>query len=590
MIPHTVADQPQDNALLSLPLGSLSILALLFIAGLFIPNCDYLAFRYGQGLPPGAYGSSLMDLHYSLYRYVAAFSDLLLSWMGYSYFNLLGFWVLFLVASLWFCIHECIAFIRLPQTYIFLWILGIGIHGFWAEFSQFGESYLTYALALSATGFALHASRLDSLKSFTKTLLVIFWSSIILMTYQAMFLILIFCIILALIRDSVIENSAYQPSILKDFLPILMGICISCALFLLITRIMPYIFPIAIDRSYSFAWRDVIKNILAYFLTLPALFLPRADDIPYYFSFPLHERLLYGLTYGVMFFYLYFRRAVIPFIALILGIFLSAGPMNIFIPGYFPTLRSMTPTAFFQIGLVFILAVLGFEWLKRHKPDWNHEKIFLTLGLMIVCLSGANQLSILGERWRQYRQDIAIANGIKFDLRANRRLYPGSKIAFLSEKRSHIAQLNRMLIMDFPISAFSFSASPSEVPFLKSVSGIDILHITAGHLLSYTKAPTILHLYEALCSQAYPPWEFRSVEDITLICLPSVSKANNISPQSHDFSDAAKSVGDASSQKPADRQRAHVQDNKAFHDQQVAHRTEIASLWNHPEAIDTSAH
>jgi hypothetical protein len=264
------------------------------------------------------------------------------------------------------------------------------------------------------------------------------------------------------------------------------------------------------------------KNTFAYILALPLLFFPRANDVPYYFSFPIHERLIYGASYIVAFLGLYYKRMLMAFITLMIGILLTAGPMNIFVPGYFPTLRSMTPTAFFQVGLVLILGLKGFEWLKNHYPTWARKPILLGIPLTILALSGANQLSILAERWRQYRQDYAIASGIISDLRFTKALYPGSKLAVLAEKRSHIAQLNRILVMDFPVSAFSLTASPSEVALLKSVSGIDLQHITHEDLLPYTQAPNILFLYDALCKGARPPWELRKIKDITLACLPSL--------------------------------------------------------------------
>jgi len=347
------------------------------------------------------------------------------------------------------------------------------------------------------------------------------------MAYQAMILIILFVAILILIRDALCESNPKHQRTLQDIAPLLIGVCGSCILFLIITRVMHSIMPGAIDRAYSFSLMDITKNIFAYILALPLLFFPKQNDIPYYFSFPLHERILYGTAYGAAFFSLYYKKSLIPFIALMIGILLMAGPMNIFIPGYFPTLRSMTPTAFFHSGLLLVLGLKGFEWVRTHYPIWAKERILLGIFLVMLALSGANQLSILAERWRQYRQDYAIASGIRSDLRVKKALYPGSKVAVLAEKRSHIAQLNRMLVMDFPISAFSLSASPSEVAFLKSVSGIDVHHITHETLLPYTQAPNILFLYNALCSGSRPPWELRTVKDITLVCLPSLIKPHN---------------------------------------------------------------
>jgi hypothetical protein len=344
-----------------------------------------------------------------------------------------------------------------------------------------------------------------------------------LMSYQPMALIVVFVAILVLVRDGLFESNINHHHTLQDVAPLLIGFCGSCLLFLAIKLSMDHIMPGVIDRGASFSFTDIVKNTFYYTLTLPLLFFPKANDVPYYFSFPLHERILYGTTYAVGVGVLYQKRALIPLIALMIGIFLTAGPMNIFVAGYFPTLRSITPTAFFQIGLSLILGLKGFELLKNNHPTWARERILLGILLTVLAFSGANQLSILAERWRQYKQDYAVASGIISDLRSKKALYPGSKVAVLAEKRTHIAQINRMLVMDFPISAFSLTASPSEVAMLKLVSGIDLQQITHEDLLAYTKAPNVLFLYDDLCTGARAPWELRKIKDITLVCLPSLT-------------------------------------------------------------------
>jgi hypothetical protein len=230
-------------------------------------------------------------------------------------------------------------------------------------------------------------------------------------------------------------------------------------------------------------------------------------NIPFANTFPLHERIVYGLMLPAAILLLAGAswrtsngiKLIWGTSAAAMALLLAPGPFNLFSDIFWPSGRSTSPIAFFHvlgIGLILVFVLqranaAGYRWSGRVQ-----HAVAIFIGLSV-----ASQLSLFFERVKQSRQDWAVGQSVLTEMRKKAALRPDQPIAVFATTHNS-AQLRRVFFMDYGASAFT--AEWSRVPMLRLLSG--------NH---FTEAS----VPDSVCRGFQPPFEVRQHNEVLVVCM-----------------------------------------------------------------------
>ncbi|MFC7397697.1 hypothetical protein ACFQU1_10875 [Chelatococcus sp. GCM10030263] len=475
-------------------LTSLCVVALILLcaAGPFLATPDDIGPAYSGEAAVWLIGGNAAN-----YRYAVSVVNYVVSRFGYDYFSTAGFWIIAFPLSVWFCSDQIVRYARLPPSLVPWMTLLVGLHGYFSELYPFTMGYINYAIALGGSGLAIFAARRLSDRPLRSVAAIGGAGWIALVSYQPFALTLLFAAALALVHDQLTFEKS--PRSIRNLAPLVAGFLLACVLFLLSTRLATVMGLPSSGRAGTVS--SVSANLGPYALDIIHPFWNGV--VPYRITFPLHERIIYAAAQIGILGALIWRILKQPrnadawwaTLAFAAAVAVTPNPMNLTTATYWPTLRSMSQSAFWQVGCL-LIAWTALKQLVRIQaaPRW--------FAVAFVCLSAANQISLLHERFRQAEQDEVIARAIVDDLRRIGALHQGVKIAIVSDWRS-VAQLHRAQYMDMNLSAFSTEWSNANI--LRRASGLDL---------------QLVRVDKTLCDGASGPWEVRKRDDIILVCMP----------------------------------------------------------------------
>ncbi|QPC87431.1 hypothetical protein GA830_12260 [Mesorhizobium sp. NBSH29] len=476
-------------------LAAALIFVVIFSVNLTLINIDDVYLMYGSQDP-----SYWARSHSTNYRYLISIIANATNYFGLDFSKVSGFWIVTCAFSIWFSSFSFVKFLGLPIKITPLFMLLVGLHGYWADLHQFAINLPNLSVSLIGVSISLISFRQYAIRPAASVACGFLGCLITFFSYQPFVCVLLYAFALGYIADTVQLKEPKNQRQFRSFLPPLVSIGAACATFTLAAIMVPDWLG-HIGRPIS---GDVIKiNALRYFqqtLWDPFFYL----DQPYHLIFPIHERILVGLSLLVLPILIATtgaqRARKFTAVAVLVAAFsLTANPLNIATINYWPSPRGMAHAAFLFAGA---LAIIGYTAIHRMIATTTTVG---AVALSIIVLSLGNQITLLWERYRQAQQDEIVAIAIVEDLKKLGATKPGTMIAFASP-RTNVAQLHRVFFLDF--AASSFTADWSAVPRLRMVSGADL---------------RTRDLPDGACANTTEPWEIRRLSEGYALCMGPIN-------------------------------------------------------------------